>query len=432
MNLYERLTAELAAAIRGGELAGGSALPPVREFARLRGIGPSTAARVYASLRQQGLVIGEVGRGTFVRERPMGAGPLSAAARYASLGRSAVALEAQDLRAALKAVAAQPDLAQLTGQASPLGRTSVQRALAAHFVGMGLDVPPGQICVSHGGQAALRLAALAIAQRGQRVAADAITYPGWKLVAGQLGLDLEPIAFDRDGPLPDELERTLRRRRIKALYCMPVAHLPMGWVMPPQRCRAIAELARKHDFALIEDLTYRHLRPKASTGLYRLAPERTWLVGSMSGLLGDGLRFGYLVAPDPNRRVLESLAMSWGLACAPLLIELARHWLEDGTVGAIQARQAEHARALWQAVARTELKTLGSPSTAGWGLWLPAGRGRRAEDLVSRLRRAGVDAIGSEPFSVAAAHPNALLVRLRLLAGEDVAPLARTILDAWA
>ena len=317
MNMYERLTAELAAAIRGGELAGGSALPPVRDFARLRGIGPSTAARVYASLRQQGLVIGEVGRGTFVRERPMDAGPLSAAARYASLGRSAVALEAQELRAALKAVAAQPDLAQLTGQASPLGRTSIQRALAAHFAGMGLDVPPERICVAHGGQAALRLAALAIAQRGQRVAADAITYPGWKLVASQLGLDLEPIAFDGDGPLPDELERLLRRRRIKALYCMPVAHLPMGWVMPPQRCRAIAELARKHDFALIEDLTYRHLAPRASSGLYRQAPERTWLVGSMSGLLGDGLRFGYLVASDPNRRVLEGLAMSWGWLARP-------------------------------------------------------------------------------------------------------------------
>ena len=53
---------------------------------------------------------------------------------------------------------------------------------------------------------------------------------------------------------------------------MPVAHLPMGWVMPP-RCRAIAELARKHDFALIEDLTYRHLAPRASSGLYRQAPN---------------------------------------------------------------------------------------------------------------------------------------------------------------
>ena len=69
MNLYERLTAELAAAIRGGNCRG-SALPPVREFARLRGIGPSTAARVYASLRQQGWPLAK-GRGTFVRERPM-------------------------------------------------------------------------------------------------------------------------------------------------------------------------------------------------------------------------------------------------------------------------------------------------------------------------------------------------------------------------
>ena len=231
MNLYERLTAELAAAIRGGELAGGSALPPVREFARLRGIGPSTAAR---STPACGNGAGHWRSGTrHLRARAAdGRGSAVGAARYASLGRSAVALEAQDLRAALKAVAAQPDLAQLTGQTSPLGRTSIQQALAAHFAGMGLNAPPERICVAHGGQAALRLAALAIAQRGQRVAADAI-YPGWKLVAGQLGLDLEPIAFDRDG-LPDELERTLRRRRIKALYCMPVAHLPMGWVMPPQ------------------------------------------------------------------------------------------------------------------------------------------------------------------------------------------------------
>ena len=257
--MYERLTAELAAAIRGGELAGGSA-PPVRDFARLRGIGPSTAARVHASLRQQGWSSVKSDAAPSCesgRWMPAAVG----GARYASLGRSAVALEAQELRAALKAVAAQPDLAQLTGQASPLGRTSIQRALAAHFAGMGLDVPPERICVAHGGQAALRLAALAIAQRGQRVAADAITYPGWKLVASQLGLDLEPIAFDGDGPCRTSWSGYCAAGGSRR-YCMPVAHLPMGWVMPPQRCRAIAELARKHDFALIEDLTYRHLAPR--------------------------------------------------------------------------------------------------------------------------------------------------------------------------
>ena len=136
MNMYERLTAEPAAAIRGGELAGGSAPPPVRDFARLRGIGPSTAARVHASPRQQGLVIGG-GRGTFRARAADGCRPRCRRRQVRVIGRSAVALEAQEPRAAPKAAPPQPDLAAPIGQASPLGRTSIQRALAAHFAGMG-------------------------------------------------------------------------------------------------------------------------------------------------------------------------------------------------------------------------------------------------------------------------------------------------------
>ena len=204
-------------------------------------------------------------------------------------------------------------------------------------------------------------------------------------------------------PLPDELERTLRRRRIKALYCMPVAHLPMGWVMPPQRCRAIAELARKHDFALIEDLTYRHLRPKASTGLYRLAPERTWLVGSMSGLLGDGCASAIWSRPTrtggswkawPCRGGLRAAAHRAGAALAG-----GRHRRRDpGAAGGACARIVAGRRP-------HGAEGVGVAVDGGLGL-VAAGRpGRRAEDLVSRLRRAGVDAIGSEPFSVAPLIP---------------------------
>ena len=160
MNMYERLTAELAAAIRGGELAGGSALPP-GDFARLRGIGPSTAARV-ASLRQQGLVIGEVGRGTFVRAAD-GCRPAVGGGQVRVIGpqRRGAGGAGAARRAQGSCRPARPGAADRTGQ--PLGRTSIQRALAA-FRRNGLDVPPERICVAHGGQAALRLA-LAIAQR---------------------------------------------------------------------------------------------------------------------------------------------------------------------------------------------------------------------------------------------------------------------------
>ncbi|MGH3244237.1 MAG: GntR family transcriptional regulator, partial [Spirillospora sp.] len=72
MEEYRRIADEVAADIVSGRLRPGDRLPPQRAFARGRGIAASTANRVYRELGRRGLVVGEVGRGTFVRaaERP--------------------------------------------------------------------------------------------------------------------------------------------------------------------------------------------------------------------------------------------------------------------------------------------------------------------------------------------------------------------------
>jgi len=63
---YIGLVDELAAAIAAGRLKPGDRLLPQRTFAYEKGIAASTAGRVYAELLRRGLVVGEVGRGTFV------------------------------------------------------------------------------------------------------------------------------------------------------------------------------------------------------------------------------------------------------------------------------------------------------------------------------------------------------------------------------
>ncbi|MDF3149595.1 winged helix-turn-helix domain-containing protein, partial [Streptomyces sp. T21Q-yed] len=70
MNDYRRLAEHIADDITAGRLKPGERLPPQRVFARRRGIAGSTAGRVYAELVRRGLVVGEVGRGTFVRAAP--------------------------------------------------------------------------------------------------------------------------------------------------------------------------------------------------------------------------------------------------------------------------------------------------------------------------------------------------------------------------
>ena len=63
---YLKLADTIAAEIADGTLKPGDRLPPQRNFAYERKIAVSTASRVYAELLRRGLIVGEVGRGTFV------------------------------------------------------------------------------------------------------------------------------------------------------------------------------------------------------------------------------------------------------------------------------------------------------------------------------------------------------------------------------
>lgn len=67
MDAYRRIADRIADDIAAGRLRPGERLPPQRKFARRHGIAASTAERAYGELVRRGLVVGEVGRGTFVR-----------------------------------------------------------------------------------------------------------------------------------------------------------------------------------------------------------------------------------------------------------------------------------------------------------------------------------------------------------------------------
>ena len=64
--IYRQLKERVVAMLLDGVLKPGDRLPPQRTFAYQRKIATSTASRVYTELLRRGLVVGEVGRGTFV------------------------------------------------------------------------------------------------------------------------------------------------------------------------------------------------------------------------------------------------------------------------------------------------------------------------------------------------------------------------------
>src|SRR6201991_209430 len=148
---YKQIVDRLVEAIRSGRLKAGTRLPTHRELAAREGLALVTATRVYAELDAMGLVSGETGRGTFVREallpRSLGIDQQLAAAGMVDLNFNYPSLpnQAALLRSALRQLAASGDLDALLRYQPHGGRPHERATVARHLASRGLNVKADQV-----------------------------------------------------------------------------------------------------------------------------------------------------------------------------------------------------------------------------------------------------------------------------------------------
>ena len=420
----------LAADIRGGRIPPGTRLPTHRELAAREGLALVTATRVYAELATMGLVSGEAGRGTFVRETSLS--PRHAIDQRAladdvvdlNFNYPSVPGQADLLRNALRGLASSGDFEALLRYQSHAGRPHERASVALHLEQRGITVPADQVLIVSGAQHGLAVAALAMLQPGDVIAVDALTYPGFKVLAEAQRLELVPLPAATDGPDLDALERLCVIRRVRAIYTMPTLHNPLGWVTSQQSRQRLVAIARKHGLLIIEDAAYAFLAEEPPTPLAALAPESTLYVSGLSKNVATGLRFGFVVAPTEFVDVLERAihATTWNTPA--LMTAIATGWLHDGTVTRLEAEKRADAK--WrQTVARSVLdglELIGHPSS--YFLWLPLPGEARADEVAVALMRETVSVSTAEPFATTKNPPHAI----RLALGSvDIDVLAQSL-----
>ena len=101
--------------------------------------------------------------------------------------------QADLLRNALRVLASSGDLEALLRYQSHGGRAHERASVALHLEERGLTVPADQVLIVSGAQHGLAVAALAMLQPGDVIAVDALTYPGFKVLAQTHRLELAPI-----------------------------------------------------------------------------------------------------------------------------------------------------------------------------------------------------------------------------------------------
>jgi len=418
---YRAIADALAEDIRAGRLAAGSQLPTQRDLAWRLHVTIGTVGRAYAEAERRGLTIGEVGRGTFVRPAagiaPFTPGDMPREARDPdfidlTINRPCTAGEAQLMAAALEQLAAEPDLASLLDYQTSTGRPEDRIAGAALLNGCGLRSMPEQVIATGGGQHAMACVIGALTHPGDTLAVEALTYPGLRALASLLHLRLAPIAIDEQGLIPEALEAACRATPVRALYTMPTLHNPTTATMPVARRKALAEVAQRHDLALIEDDVYGFLLDAPPPPLAQYAPERGFYITSVSKSLMPALRVGYVHAPKAQVEPIAAAVRATMYSAPPLMARIAARWIMDGTAG----RLAEEKRAETRRRNRTARHILGGADCNGDPaaphLWLVLSEPWRADDFVSAARRRGVGIIPAAAFAVIRQPPEAVRICL--------------------
>ncbi|MFJ8661287.1 PLP-dependent aminotransferase family protein [Streptomyces sp. NPDC093795] len=420
MEEYRRIADRVEAAVRGGRLRPGDRLPPQRVFARRHGIANSTAIRVYGELARRGLVVGEVGRGTFVRAAP----PLPGPALTEATGSAPVDLQLNyptfegqsELMARALAALGRPDvLAEAVSRpAAATGTPEARDAAAAVLARPGWAPDPASVLFAGNGRQAIAAALAALVPPGGRLGVEALTYPLVKAVAERLGIRLVPLALDAEGARPEALAAAHRAAPLAAVYLQPTLHNPLSATAGEGRRAELAELLRTLDLAAVEDTTWAFLVPDAPAPLAAHAPERVLLVDSLSKRLAPGLTAGYLVVPGRLRTAVAEALRSGAWTVGGLALAAATRWAGDGTVAEAVAAKRADAAARHALVRRRLAGHALRASPYAYYCWWELPEPWRAETFAAAAAaRAGVAVTPGGAFAVGAGTaPDAIRVGL--------------------
>ncbi len=274
----------VAGAIQRGDLRPGEALPGTRDLAEALGASRYAVLGALRELEMEGFVTVRPASGARVAEHPPalpqgwgGAPPHSKAeggapgfalsshlAPITALGGADfdLSLPEPDPRLApQKALARAYQRAldrhgdDLLAPGEPKGNALLRSALADFLrEHRGLRVDPEQLLVVPGHAQALALLGEALFRRGGRIAVEAPGDPLLREGLGRPGLEWVDLPCDGAGADPEVLRRALRGDAPPtALALQPVAQVPTGSTLAPERRRAFLELAAAHRLAVLEE-----------------------------------------------------------------------------------------------------------------------------------------------------------------------------------
>jgi 2-aminoadipate transaminase len=199
----------------------------------------------------------------------------------------------------------------------------------------GITAGPEQVMITAGGSQGIGLLLDLLIDPGDIVVAEAPTWMGFIDGLNNVGGRLVTVPLDTEGADTDALESTLQRLKAegtppKFIYIISNFQNPSGISTTVERRRRIAELAAEYGTLVLEDDAYHDLRFEGDhlPSIYSLdTAGHTIYLGTLSKIMGAGMRIGWLLAAEPIIQRLASLKFDGGTNIFGSFV--AANWIPD-------------------------------------------------------------------------------------------------------
>lgn len=331
--LYIALAKMLEKDIVSGVLLPGTKLPPQRELADYLDMNISTVSRAFKLCEQKGLICGAVGKGTFVSSDAVSDSMLFGAPSTPSLIEMGAILPENEqnriLADYLKTMIQEPEFYKLFQYGNP-DNSQVHLLAAVKWLGLsGMQSSPERILFSAGGQNGIFGILNALFSNGDKIATTPTTYPGVKLAAKAMGIQLVPLSMKEGRITKEAMEFAVRNENIKGFYLIPDFNNPTAETMTLTDRMEIAQFLEIKQIPLIEDSINTLLMPDPLAPISSFTRHGIYL-SSMSKSLAPGLRLAVIHASvQYHSRISQSL-YAMNIAVPSMMVSLAARLILSG------------------------------------------------------------------------------------------------------
>lgn len=284
------------------------------------------------------------------------------------------------------------------------------RAAGVQWIGHRVKPAPAldRVMVTNGTTNSILLLISSLVGPGNVLLAEELTFAQVYSLAKIASVEVQGVRIDQNGLIPDDFERKCKQHAPKALYVNCTVHCPTAYVMPIERRRAIADIARKYGVQIIEDEAQALYLDELPESFATMAPEITWYLMGLSKYFSLGFRMAFVVAPSERAlgNILERFHPISTWRPSPIMASVITRWIRSGVAQTLlQSSRVEIRKR--QAITSELLSDIdGFQGSNGIHFWLPT--------------PAGVD---SQQFSRAIGEAGVLVQASKLYAGDREPPL---------